>query len=186
MIDIIPNTHPIFVHYTVALIPLAACCYFLGYVFYNRYIGKELALVGRWCLWFGALASIATVSAGFIAYYSVVHDTPSHFAMTIHRNWALVTFSTILFMAIWSMALYFRKKTAGWVFLSMMICTAILVTITAWLGAEVVYRYGIGVQSLPESTSTGHQHSHKNNNTTTSSILENSSMTEDEHSEHGH
>lgn len=45
-------------------------------------------------------------------------------------------------------------------FLWMIIFTAILVTITTWFGAEVVYRYGIGVQSLPKSTGVGHQHSH--------------------------
>lgn len=160
MIEIIPNTHPIFVHYTVALISVSAFCYFLGYIFCKQGVGKELSVVGRWCLWFGAFSAIATVSAGFIAYYSVAHDTASHIAMTIHRNWAIATLIAILFATILSIIIHFKTKSVGRVFLLMIIFTALLVTITAWFGAEVVYRYGIGVQSLPKLTGVGHQHLH--------------------------
>lgn len=159
MIEIIPNTHPIFVHYTVALIPVSAFCYFLGYIFCKQGVGKELSVVGRWCLWFGAFVTIATVSAGFIAYYSVAHDTASHIAMTIHRNWAIATLVAIVLSAILSIILHFKNKSVGRGFLLMMSFTAMLVTVTAWFGAEVVYRYGIGVQTLPVSTGVGHQHS---------------------------
>ena len=160
MIEIIPNWHPIFVHFTVALITVSSLCYLIGF-FTNKYpFGKELLIVGRWCLWFGALAAIATVIAGFIAYYSVAHDTLSHEAMTIHRNWAIATFIVIVVAAAWSTWTYIKAKTAPFVFVLLMLIAFSLVSVTAWHGAEVVYRYGIGVQSLPKSTGKGHQHSH--------------------------
>lgn len=51
-----------------------------------------------------------------------------------------------------------------------MIITFFLVMITAWHGAEVVYRYGIGVLSLPKSEGKGHQHSHDNKQKTSPAI----------------
>lgn len=170
MIEIIPNWHPIFVHFTVALITISALCYFIG-IFSTKYsLGREFLIVGRWCLWFGAIAAIATVIAGFIAYYSVAHDTPSHLAMTEHRNWAIATFVVILFVTIWSLWQHFKKKSVGIMFVMAMIITFFLVTITAWHGAEVVYRYGIGVLSLPKSEGKGHQHSHDNKQKTSPAI----------------
>lgn len=169
MIEIIPNWHPVFVHFTVALIPISALCYLIGYFLYRRNIGKELLLVARWCLWFGATAAIATVIAGFIAYYSVAHDTPSHLAMIEHRNWAIATFIMIVFVAAWSLWNYFKRKLTTVTFVLAMAITFILVMITAWHGSEVVYRYGIGVQSLPKATGKGHQHSHGNEQKTSPS-----------------
>ena len=160
MIDIIPNWHPIFVHYTVALISISALCYFIGFFAKQYSFGKELLIVGRWCIWIGALATIATVIAGFIAYYSVAHDTPSHEAMTIHRNWAIATFVVILMATAWSAWMHIKSRTASFVFVLFMIIAFSLVSVTAWHGAELVYRYGIGVRSLPNSTGKGHQHSH--------------------------
>ncbi|GGI87863.1 DUF2231 domain-containing protein [Legionella impletisoli] len=156
MFEIIPNWHPVFVHFTVALVSVSAISYLLGHVLKDYPLGQELLTVGRWCLWFGLLASIATVSAGFIAYYSVAHDAQSHEAMTIHRNWALLTFSGIFIVTLWSFWRYFRHTHSSISFIVCMLILFVLITITAWHGAELVYRYGIGVMSLPSSTESGH------------------------------
>ena len=158
MMEIIPNWHPIFVHFTVALTSIATFFFCLGFVLQNINFGKELLVAGRLCLWAGALAAIATVTAGFIAYYTVSHDTPSHEAMIIHRNWALTTLSVVLITAIWSIYIWLKNKTIGVFFLLAMVSAFLLVTITAWHGAELVYRYGLGVQSLPKESHAGHAH----------------------------
>ena len=166
MIEIIPNWHPIFVHFTVALISISALCYFIGFFTKRHSLGKELLIVGRWCLWFGALAAIATIIAGFIAYYSVAHDTPSHEAMTIHRNWAITTFIVVLTVAFWSAWLYYKNKTISFVFVLSMLVALSLVSITAWYGAELVYRHGLGVMSLPKTVpfNQSHDYDKKQNN----------------------
>lgn len=161
MIEIIPNWHPVFVHFTVALISVATFFYCAGLIFHNKKFGHEMLIVARWCLWTGALAAIVTVIAGFIAYYSVTHDSPSHNAMTIHRNWALGTLSVILILSIWSIRTYLKDKSISLWFIFGMLITFSLVTITAWHGAELVYRYGLGVISLPEADKPSHAHSHK-------------------------
>ncbi len=121
-------------------------------------MGQELAIVARWCLWLGAIASIATVIAGFFAYYTVAHDTASHLAMTVHRNWAIATVLAILLASAWSGWRHLKKQPIGVAFLGLMLVAMLLVLTTAWYGAEVVFRYGIGVQSLPSSAEKGHEH----------------------------
>ena len=162
MIEIIPNWHPIFVHFTVALITISALCYFIGFVSMKYSFGREFLIVGRWCLWFGAIAAIATVIAGFMAYYSVAHDAPSHEAMTVHRNWAIATFIIILIVAFWSAWLYYKNKAISFTFVLSMVIAFSLVSITAWHGAELVYRYGLGVMSLPKKEYSNQLNDHGN------------------------
>ncbi len=161
MIEVIPNWHPVFVHFTVALISVATFFYCVGFFLHNKRLGKEMLITGRWCLWTGTLAAIATIAAGFIAYYTVDHDTPSHNAMVVHRNWALTTFGVIGVVFIWSLISYLKNTAVRLWFCFGMILTSILVLITAWHGAELVYRYGLGVLSLPKTEQINHSHSHK-------------------------
>ena len=109
MIEIIPNWHPLFVHFTIALIPLSTFCFISGYLLREKKIGKELLIVARWSLWFGGLAAVATVATGFYAYYTVLHDLPSHVAMTTHRNWAIATFILILCTCALSVSMFFNR-----------------------------------------------------------------------------
>lgn len=158
--EIIPNWHPIFVNFTVALVSLSALCYFIGYFTQKYSMGRELLTVGRWCLWLSALFTIATISAGFVAYYSVVHDAPSHEVMNDHRNWAIATFIIILAASVWSAWIYFKKKTVPLFFVLFLAVPFLLVSITAWHGAELVFRHGVGVKTLLKARHLDHQHSH--------------------------
>ena len=175
MFEIIPNWHPVFVHFTVALIPLSTLCYLLGYMIKPNKQGEELLVVAKWCLWFASISAIATVITGFFAYYSVAHDTPAHIAMTVHRNWAITTLIVILLTAIWSLRNWIKCKAVGKLFIVCMVISTILVAVTAWHGAELVYRHGLGVKSLPKSSS--HQHDGEKHGTTENSH---------DHSSHDH
>lgn len=161
MIEILPNWHPIFVHFTVALFTISAGFYFLAYIcqaFLNprRSLFFEFEIVGRWCLWMAAFITIFTVLAGFYAYNTVRHDAISHRAMTDHRNWALVTASTIILIAIWSGVRYHNRKIISISFLLALIVAEGLLLLTAWKGGELVYRHGLGVMSLPKIEMEGH------------------------------
>ena len=93
MIEIIPNWHPVFVHFTVAMFSLSTLFYVLSHITANSELQKQWLIVAKWNLWLGAVISIITVAAGWQAYNSVAHYTPSHLAMTDHRNWAMATFT---------------------------------------------------------------------------------------------
>lgn len=158
MIEIIPNWHPIFVHFTVALVASSAFFFVVGAILKNQDQSDALKSAGHWTLRLGAVATMFTLAAGLQAYGSVAHDAPSHAAMTDHRNWAFVTVGFIWVSAIWSIWKSKNTNKAGPVFFTLLAVATILVGLTAYKGGELVYRYGLGVQSLPQSQGDGHDH----------------------------
>jgi len=91
MIDIIPNWHPIFVHFTVAILVITGLLQLILWFFNDKLKLAGVIFAQKWLVILGSLAILATIATGLLAYYSVAHDTPSHLAMTDHRNWALTT-----------------------------------------------------------------------------------------------
>jgi uncharacterized membrane protein len=165
MIDIIPNWHPIFVHFTVGLL-LTAAIFHLGAIFVKPALKPALTQVANWNLWIGTLISVATVTAGWLAFNSVTHDTPSHLAMIEHRNWAMVTFAAYLLVGLWSWFRAKQQKSIQWPLVVAVCAASLLLIATAWHGGELVYRYGLGVISLPNpdehthGEGAAHEHRH--------------------------
>ncbi len=157
--EIIPNWHPIFVHFTVALLSIATGLYLLSVLVTNAQLKQQWRIVARWNLWLGMAITVLTVLTGWDAYSTVLHDEPSHIAMTDHRNWALVTTSLFLLATGWSILRHRAGKEASVLLLALLLVAVIALGSTAWRGGEVVYRYGVGVMSLPNSGK--HDHSNK-------------------------
>ena len=155
-IEIIPNWHPIFVHFTVALLSISALLYLAGLV-----LKKENFLIAaRWNLWIGATTTIVTVIAGFNAYNSIPHDGPLHEAMTDHKNWALTTASIFGLLSLWSLLKHRGAKTVSKIFVAIIVLASGLLAVTGYKGAEVVYRHGGGVMRMPEVHGDGGHGSH--------------------------
>ena len=53
MINILSNWHPVFVHFTVALLIIAAAIHLLSHFMPNSELGNQLTIVARWNLWIG-------------------------------------------------------------------------------------------------------------------------------------
>jgi len=163
MPEIIPNVHPIFVHFTVALLSISVGLFLILLLLQARLptnLYTQLHTVARWNLWFGAAITLMTGLAGLYAYNTVAHDTPSHLAMTDHRNWAIATIILFTGLAIWSIVRTRAMKPHGRSFVFVMVIAGAVLLSTAWHGGEVVYRYGLGVMSLPKAEGDGHSHSH--------------------------
>lgn len=160
MIEIVPNWHPVFVHFTVALLIIAAAIHLLSHFLLKGELAGQLTIVARWNLWIGVGFTLLTVAAGWYAYNTVAHDAPSHLAMTGHRNWAMATFALLLGIAAWEYDLSRRGKGKGWLFTGLLVIAAGLLLSTAWQGGELVYRYGLGVMSIPKPEGAGHAHEH--------------------------
>lgn len=165
MIDMSPNWHPVFVHFTIALLFVSALSFLAARMFAAKSWATELQTVARWTLWLGALVTLGTAAAGFYAYYTVAHDTASHAAMTDHRNWAVPTAAAFLALAFWSWRDRRRDTAPGPAFLAGILLAATALVITGYKGGEAVYRYGLGVMALPEAEGEGHDHSHKRTET---------------------
>jgi uncharacterized membrane protein len=159
MIEIIPNWHPVFVKFTVGLLWTSALFY-LGWVLWPRNPWREQWRVSaRWMLWAGALAAVATVISGFIAYNTVPHDGQAHPVMTTHRNWGIAALVVILAVASLAAWLGPRGGERRWFLLPAALVFA-LVTVTGYYGAQLVYQHGLGVERLPDPDAHHHDHDH--------------------------
>lgn len=191
--EIIPNWHPIFVHFTIALFSIATLL-ILGSLFIKNEMGAKILEAGYINLWLGCLFTFVTVAAGLYAYNTVLHDGPSHAAMTDHRNWALVTASIFLTLTLWSIKLYCGNKKQNTLFIGCLLVATSLLSITGWKGAETVYRYGLGVISMPKSEGNKHEehdmmgdnHMEQSSEKPISTENNNNTSENDEHSTHSH
>jgi uncharacterized membrane protein/ketosteroid isomerase-like protein len=155
-----PNLHPIFVHFTVALFSISTVLFLAAHFLNSETRPKGLLSAARWNLWLGAGITLATIAAGYDAYNTVAHDTPSHLAMTDHKNWAFGTGAIFLAIAYWSVRLRRQDKPEPTSFLLVLVVATSILGLTAWKGGELVYRHGLGVMSLPqaEEGAAGHEH----------------------------
>ena len=164
MFEIIPNWHPLFVHFSIALLSMSTLFFVMLKITNKSSVQEQFKIMAYWNLWLGTGFSIVTAIAGWFAYNSVAHDTPSHEAMTDHRNWALVTLFLYILISIWAVRAYKNGKNSGVIFTIVLLLAFLVLASTGWRGSESVYRYGLGVMSMPKSEAAGHAHAHKNHN----------------------
>lgn len=170
MIEIIPNFHPAIVHFPIALISLSAFFHLAAILLRKQpRCASHCAVLAHSTLWLGALAAFPTVLFGWLASNAVNHDEAGHAAMLLHRTWAL---ATLLALSVLAGLDAWRHKVDAlptWQFAGAAILAWALVSSTAWHGAELVYRHGLGVLTLPEGyagqervprEAVGHEHNH--------------------------
>lgn len=158
MINIIPNWHPAFVHFPIAFTTAALAFTGMGTLFRNWSYAAQCLITGRWMLWGAALSALIAAGFGWFAFNSVAHDEVSHAAMIVHRNWALGALTALLALAAWDVWRGRSGRMPSLGFLALLVTTWLLVVSAAWNGGEVVYRYGLGVMSLPKPEGMGHAH----------------------------
>lgn len=160
--ELIPNAHPIAVHFPIALTLIALLFSLAARVGSRHNLATQLATVGHWTLWISGVTATIAAGLGWLAFNSVDHDDAGHAAMLIHRNWAIPTAIGLLLLAMWDVFKSRAHQVMSWFTLIVLTLLSGSVAVTGWLGGEVVYRHGIGVLSLPEiaagSDSHGHEH----------------------------
>lgn len=160
MIEIVPNWHPIWVHFPIALLSVAALLFVLGSVRPEHPLAATATTVARWNLALGTLFLLPTLVTGYLAYNSVAHDSAGHEAM--HRHLYAAWITVALFVGAGFVAWRERRRTsgAGLLLLVLILPAAGMLSVTGYLGAENVYRHGIGVERLPDPDDHHHGHDH--------------------------
>lgn len=156
MIEIIPNWHPVLVHFTVALLSVSVAAFIAAALMRASRWRERLKDFAYLSFWLGSVITVFTAVAGWFAYNSVQHDAPSHAAMTEHRNWALVTLAVFIPLAVWSVYRFRGARRGTAVFLGGLVVGQVLLLSTAWHGGELVFRFGLGVMSLPKVSEHAH------------------------------
>lgn len=160
MIEIIPNWHPILVHFTIALLTISVALHIV--VLFAKtapWRGTAMA-VARWNLGLGLGLTVLTVAAGLYAAATVAHDDAAHLEMTSHRNWALLTFGAFALLALWHWLRFRGRDQVNPLFVGGMVLAGLLLAVTGFKGADLVYEHGLGVESLPQVSGEGHDHDH--------------------------
>ncbi len=136
-----PNLHPVFVHFPIVLWLTALLVEIVAV--WNRKDSTHRAAL--WLLWLGTVAGTFAVFTGLHAGHSVPSG-PAGSALEVHEELMLTSYfiavglsAFVLFMG--------QQVTHGLkvVVLVGLLILAICATIGADRGAEMVYRYGIGV-----------------------------------------
>ena len=164
MIEIIPNWHPVLVHFTVGLLGMSVVLFIAGTLIRKEPLHGQLAIAASWNLWLGTALTVGTVLAGLHAFNTVPHSSETqHLAMLNHRQWALSTAALFLALAAWSLIANIRGATAfagirHYIFLALMLVAGLLLATTGYKGGELVYRHGLGVLAVPATAEEHHDH----------------------------
>jgi uncharacterized membrane protein len=163
MIEVIPNWHPLFVHFPIALVTLSAAFHVVAILLRNQLrFASHCAVLAHATLWLAAFAALPTALMGWLASNSVDHDEAGHAAMLLHRTWAGVTVLTLSLLAGWDAWRHKVNALPTWPVAGAVILAWVLVASTAWHVADLVYRHGLGVIAVPAQVeSGGHEHGHE-------------------------
>jgi uncharacterized membrane protein len=145
MPEIVPNWHPIFVHFTIALYVVATALYALGQIAGGRSWAGVVVVAARINLWTGAALSILTVIAGIDAFFTVAHDASQTIFMIEHRRWAIATAVVWWFIAVFEAARAIQGKKANLAVAFALVVAIGPLAVTGWKGGELVYRNRIGI-----------------------------------------
>ncbi|MCH2547384.1 MAG: DUF2231 domain-containing protein [Alphaproteobacteria bacterium] len=158
MPEIIPNWHPILVHFTFALLFLSPFAFLIAQFGKDQPWGKTFLIAGRVSLWTGVLITPLTLWAGFGAMEQAHHQISSQVDHYIHdhRNWAIATAASFALLALWAAINWRRGAKEGWLFVILALLALTPLTTTGYKGGELVYRHGVGVMSSSESSGKAH------------------------------
>lgn len=153
-----PNIHPMLIHFPIALW-LSALLIWIGHAVTGR---DELWVGGRLMLTLGTLGGIAAVATGFWATNQMGHSASGHDLVHVHRDWMVAT--TVLATLTTGGAWLYRGSSATprLALIALLCVTTVLLTVGADRGANLVFRYGVGVlNEAPPSAGHGHgSHDH--------------------------
>jgi len=151
------NIHPLLVHFPIA---------FLSAFFVLDLIGalakkQHWRNVASWLLYFGTVAAVFTVTAGFIAAATVAHGEEVHAIMERHEHFGVSVLSLATVLSVW------RLKSGGVIeggansfFLILAALLCVLMMLGADLGGLMVYKYGVAVKAAQVQDVGVHEHVH--------------------------
>src|ERR1051325_6715032 len=131
--------HPIFVHFSVALLVVAAIFYVLSSLLPRANARGRWLVVAEWNLWVGFALSLLTLLFGWIAFNTVGHDDASHPLMITHAWFALATGAAFAALTAWSAWQRRKQNYPSPLFVALAAIGVGLLLTTAWRGGDLVY-----------------------------------------------
>ena len=145
--------HPIFVHFSIALLTVATGFYLLASIFRKATLRKQWITVAEWTLWMGFGFAVLTLLFGWLAFNTVSHDSDAvHDLMETHAILALITSGGFGALTLWSARHRKDGSYPSWLFAGLMTISFVFLMATGWRGGDLVYGHGLAV-NLPAAPS---------------------------------
>jgi uncharacterized membrane protein len=136
-------THPIFVHFTIALTASSLIFDALGF-FFNK---ASLTAAGGWTLVGSALMTLMTLSTGLTSSTRApVEEGEARSFLRAHMALGLIFYGLLVAVTLWRLALWQDGAGVTWLYLAAMAVVSLVMTVQGYLGGELVYRYGVEVE----------------------------------------
>lgn len=148
------NIHPVFVHFPIALFPVALLFYLVG-ILRKR---NDLLLAGQICLGLGLVSTMITVLTGYLAQESFPHGEVIHRMMGTHQTLGFTILALGTLLMIWSFLKRGGMPKASVLFLGLFGITVLLILQNADLGARMVFVEGAAVKAMPAPQEEHHHH----------------------------
>lgn len=152
---IMPNWHPLFVHFPIVLLT----------GFFLLDLSGVIARKAEWrrvaggLLYAGALFAIVTVALGVQAEHSVAHGGEVHPILMSHEKHGFAVLTMALLLSLWRLARGERWSALGTTLHLLLAGTMVAIMIHgADLGGLMVYGHGVGVRGVQQEHSHDHDH----------------------------
>lgn len=137
-----PNIHPMFVHFPIALIFVTVAIDFIGLIFKR----EQLFFAGTVTSLFALAGAITAVITGLIAEDSAWHPASVNEMLDTHELMGFIVLGLIAVLVIFRLAMHDRlNKRMGWIAFGIGAAAVIFVSYGGYLGGEMVYSHGAGV-----------------------------------------
>jgi len=148
------NIHPMVIHFTIALFLVAVLFEILGKLMSKA----DLRIAGHWNLLLAFFSAGVSVITGLQAESVVPHSGQVHEMLEKHENMGFVILIIIFLMNVYNLFLKKRlNPKLESLYFALAIAGVIAISVGSYLGGEMVYRYGVGVQEIvTEEESGGH------------------------------
>lgn len=145
-----PNFHPLVIHFPIVLVMTAAVVDLVDVVF-ERSPWLRAATTTLYVI--GAVATVVAFLTGTQAGSTVLVPGMAYPVLVAHRQWALVTMSYCIVVAVLRLAVLrgdgARSRGRRVLMLGIGLVALVLVQQTAERGARLVYEFGTGVIGAP-------------------------------------
>ncbi len=143
--QIIPGWHPFIVHFALALTLSGGVGLGAARLVGSPVAARRCAVFGTLNLCAGAVFVVLAIASGIGAIWDLNLASGARAAVSTHVKWAFFAAVAVILVAVWRGAGTVPEEPPSNLFLVFMAGAAAAVAVTAYFGAENVYRFGIGV-----------------------------------------
>lgn len=145
---LMPNPHPFVVHFAVALLVSSTAFFFVAKAFAARPWAGTLLTAARWNLYLGSAFAIVSIVTGWLALLDARPGASALATVVLHRSTGAIAWGLSLFAAIgvWRT----RHRAPGWIVLTTLVIASGAITVSAFYGTQLTYRYGLGIERPKE------------------------------------